>query len=145
MNIRIKNNLRKRRPPLATLRKKLEKLLRGIGFPDADLSIVFIGDRAMRSLNSRYRGKNETTDVLSFSLREGRFPHIQPEMLGDIVISLNVAARQARESGHSFERELELLLVHGLAHLLGYDHERSAQEARRMKRKEQWLLERLLA
>lgn len=99
----------------------------------------------MRTLNSAYRGKAATTDVLSFSLREGAFANIQPEMLGDIVISLPVAERQARAAGHSTTHELERLLVHGLLHLLGYDHERSPQEARRMERKERQLLERLLA
>lgn len=97
----------------------------------------------MRALNRRYRDLDQTTDVLSFSLREGRFSHIQPDMLGDIVISVPAAARQAREGGRSFTAELDRLLVHGLAHLLGYDHERGREEARRMKRKEQQLLKRL--
>ena len=99
----------------------------------------------MRSLNRHYRGQDKTTDVLSFSLREGRFPHIQPEMLGDIVISVPVAERQAREEGHALAREIDRLLVHGLVHLLGYDHERSPHEAGRMKRKEHQLLKRLSA
>ncbi len=77
----------------------------------------------MRSLNRRYRGKDRTTDVLSFSLREGTFPRIQPNVLGDIVISVPAAARQAAEAGHPLIREIERLLVHGLLHLLGYDHE----------------------
>jgi len=99
----------------------------------------------MRTLNHTWRSKDSTTDVLSFPLREGRFPHIQPEMLGDIVISLPVAARQAAEAGHPLSVELERLLVHGLLHLLGYDHEQGLLEARRMKRKEQRLLKSLAA
>lgn len=94
----------------------------------------------MRSLNRRYRGLDKTTDVLSFSLREGKFPHIQPGILGDIVISVPVAARQAREQGHPLRREIERLLVHGLLHLLGYDHEQGKKEALRMSRKEQQLV-----
>lgn len=96
----------------------------------------------MRSLNSRYRGKDKTTDVLSFSFQEGSFPHIQPHVLGDIAISVPVAVRQALAAGHSTTREIELLLVHGLLHLLGYDHERSEQDARTMRRREQQLLKR---
>ena len=119
--------------------------MRSIGLPEAELSILFIGDRAMRTLNRRYRDKDETTDVLSFSLREGRFPLIQPHMLGDIVISLPVAARQARREGHTINHEIDRLLVHGLVHLLGYDHERSPREALRMQRKEHELLKRLAA
>jgi rRNA maturation RNase YbeY len=94
----------------------------------------------MRSLNHAWRGKDRTTDVLSFSLREGAFPHIRPDMLGDIVISVPVASRQAREEGHSLDREIDRLLVHGLVHLLGYDHERGPREARRMVHKERELL-----
>jgi probable rRNA maturation factor len=96
----------------------------------------------MRALNRRYRGKDRTTDVLSFALREGPFGDVQPEMLGDIVISVPVAEKQARERGHSLSREIEHLLVHGLLHLLGYDHERGHAEARRMRRKELLLLKR---
>jgi probable rRNA maturation factor len=107
------------------------------------LSVLFIGDRAMRTLNNTWRNKDRTTDVLSFPLREGRFLHIQPDMLGDIVISVPVAARQAADAGHSLTSELEQLLVHGLVHLLGYDHELGLKEARRMERKERQLLKRL--
>jgi len=97
----------------------------------------------MKTLNRRYRGKDRTTDVLSFSLREGVFPSIQPDMLGDIVISVPVAVRQAKREGHTINREIDRLLVHGLVHLLGYDHERGPREARRMFRKEQDLLKEL--
>ena len=96
----------------------------------------------MRTLNKRYRGKNGTTDVLSFSMREGLFADVRPELLGDIVISVPVAEKQARAAGHSLVCEIELLLVHGLLHLLGYDHERGRAEARRMRCKERLLLKR---
>jgi len=99
----------------------------------------------MRTLNKRYRGKNGTTDVLSFSAREGLFADVRPEILGDIVISIPFAEKQARFAGHSLNREIEILLIHGLLHLLGYDHERSPAEARRMRRKERMLLKRLAA
>jgi probable rRNA maturation factor len=81
--------------------------------------------------------------VLSFSLREGKFPHIQPNILGDIVIAVPTAVRQAAETGHTLSREIEFLLIHGLLHLLGYDHERGGEEARKMKRRERQLLKRL--
>lgn len=125
---------------MAPLRKKLRKLLQSIGHPDAEVSVLFTGDRAMRSLNRRYRGRDRTTDVLSFAMREGMFPRVQPTVLGDIVISLPAASRQAAEAGHPLIREVERLLVHGLLHLIGYDHERGPREALRMERKEQKLL-----
>jgi probable rRNA maturation factor len=120
-------------------------LLRSLGHPDAELSVMFIGDRAMRTLNRTWRGKDATTDVLSFPLREGTFPDILPDMLGDIVISIPVATRQSEDAGHSLNMEIERLLVHGLVHLLGYDHEQGGIEARRMFRIEQRLLKRLAA
>jgi len=97
----------------------------------------------MRSLNYRYRGIDRTTDVLSFSQREGQFAGLHPQLLGDIVISVPTAARQAREQKHSLSRELERLLVHGLLHLLGYAHEHDPAEARRMRRKEGLLCKRI--
>ena len=145
MNIRIKNTQKKQRLATRALETKLGNLLRSIGLHNAELSVLFVGDRAMRSLNRRYRGKDKTTDVLSFSLREGAFSHIQPHILGDIVIAVPAAARQAAEAGHAVGREIEVLLVHGLLHLLGYDHERSGDEARRMKRRELQLLKRMAA
>jgi probable rRNA maturation factor len=144
VNIRIKNTQKKQRLATKTFETKLGNLLRSIGLHNAELSILFVGDRAMRTLNRRYRGKDKTTDVLSFSMREGTFPHIQPDVLGDIVIAVPTAARQAAEAGHALGREIEFLLVHGLLHLLGYDHERGG-EARRMKRREIQLLKRLAA
>ena len=139
----IKNTLRKRRLPTAAFNRKLTRLLRSLRLPKAELSVLFVGDRAMRTLNRTWLGRDKTTDVLSFPLREGRFLQIQPEMLGDIVISVPVAARQAGAAGHSLAIEIERLLVHGLVHLLGYDHEQGRHEAQRMKRREQQLLSRM--
>jgi probable rRNA maturation factor len=104
------------------------------------LSVLFIGDRAMRTLNREYRGKDRTTDVLSFSLREGRFGGVQPDMLGDIVISVPEARPPAVAAGRPRQQELARLRVHGLLHLVGYDHERGAADARSMRMKEQSLL-----
>jgi rRNA maturation RNase YbeY len=92
----------------------------------------------MRSLNRRYRGKDRTTDVLAFALREA--PHSFSGMLGDVVIAVPMAVRQAKEGQRSLDEELTVLLVHGMLHLCGYDHERSDAEARRMKRREQAML-----
>jgi rRNA maturation RNase YbeY len=107
------------------------------------VSVLFVGDGAMRSLNRRYRRKDRTTDVLSFPFREGAYDGVQPDILGDIVISVPVSERQARQYGETNQRALDRLLVHGLLHLLGYDHERGAAEARRMEARERVLLEAL--
>jgi len=81
-----------------------------------EVSVAFVGDRRMRALNRAYRGKDVPTDVLSFPSGERAF-------LGDIVIAAGVARRQARAAGHSFGTEARVLALHGLLHLLGYDHE----------------------
>lgn len=125
------------------MRVRLKKLLSALGLKDVELSVLLVGDRAMRTLNRRYRSKDRTTDVLSFSFREGMHGSVQSQMLGDIVISLPMAERQACEVGESVDREIDRLLVHGLLHLLGYDHERGERDARRMRNRERTLLEML--
>jgi probable rRNA maturation factor len=91
-----------------------------------------VTDREIHSLNRQYRGKDKPTDVLSFPLADA----LQPSLLGDVVISVATAARQAQRRGHSLREELQTLLIHGILHLLGYDHEVSRREAIRMHRKE---------
>ena len=96
------------------------------------VSVSFVDDEEIHSLNRDYRNVDRPTDVLSFSLVEGEdnFPSIagEPEPLGDIVISIPTALRQADEYEHSVERELAFLLVHGFLHLIGYDHQTKEQE-----------------
>jgi probable rRNA maturation factor len=105
-----------------------------VGKADAELSVALIGNAEMRKLNATYRRKDYPTDVLSFPV-EGP---VGPEacLLGDVIISMEKAAQQAKERGSSLDREVTLLLIHGIVHLLGYDHERSAQDARTMGRVE---------
>lgn len=85
-----------------------------------DVSVAIVSDRRMRSLNRQFRGKDAATDVLSFPAN--RTPGVTP-FLGDIVIAAGVAKRQAKEAGHSIQTEVRVLALHGLLHLLGYDHD----------------------
>lgn len=98
----------------------------------------------MRGLNLMYRGKDRTTDVLAFSIKEGKYSDINPDILGDIVISANTAKMQAGEKGHGLYDEIALLLIHGILHLTGYDHERGKKEELRMRKKERELLKAVL-
>jgi probable rRNA maturation factor len=107
---------------------------------DGEVSVLFLDDEGIRKLNREYRGVDGPTDVLSFALNEGEFPDPQPDMWGDIVISVESAVRQAEKAGASFESEIVRLLVHGALHLLGYDHERSGEDAERMPMKEKRIL-----
>ena len=108
---------------------------------DAELSVVLVDDAEMQRLNAKYRRVDRPTDVLAFSMREGDGSDVHPHVLGDVVISLDTAARQAAARGVSVADEMRLLLTHGLLHLLGYDHERCPAEARRMFRKQRALMQ----
>ncbi|HNR13140.1 MAG TPA: rRNA maturation RNase YbeY [Thermodesulfobacteriota bacterium] len=115
-------------------------ILNALGSPDVEMGVSLVSDRAITDLNATYRNHNRPTDVLSFSMQEGDFGDLNPQVLGDVVISVETARRQAEERGQSFEEELCLLLIHGTLHLFGYDHERSAAAARQMRGKERTLL-----
>ena len=126
----------------ARLERSARAILADVGEAAAELGILFVGDRRMKGLNRRYRGKDRTTDVLAFAMREACMPHavrFAPDMLGDVVISVPTAWKQAIEAGRSLNAELTCLLIHGILHLCGYDHERSEKEARRMHRRERMI------
>ena len=100
----------------------------------AGVTVAFVSDRAMRELNRRWRGKGGTTDVLSFPAGQDAFERAaEGATLGDVVVSVEQAARQAAEQGHSFENEVEQLILHGILHLCGYDHERDGGEMNRLE------------
>jgi probable rRNA maturation factor len=122
-------------------------ILSDVGAASGELGILFVGERRMQSLNRRYRGKDCPTDVLAFALRESGPPHpvpFMPVMLGDVVIAVPTATRQAKQGRRSLDEELTVLLVHGILHLCGYDHERNEKEARRMHRRERKILRSLI-
>jgi probable rRNA maturation factor len=113
-------------------------LLKALDCPDREVSLLFTDDRHIRTLNRHYRKVDRATDVLSFSQGEGEFP--DPTLLGDIVVSAETVLRRTRKNGKRPLDELFFLLVHGLLHLLGYDHETSRKDARIMRNKEKELL-----
>ncbi len=113
-------------------------VLKSIGREETTLTISFIRDRLMRQLNRDYRGLDKPTDVLSFAYHESVDNFVAAETvqhLGDLIISVETAARYAKELGLTFERELEHLLIHGALHLAGYDHETDNGEMQRLERK----------
>ena len=129
-----------------------------LGLKDAELSILFVNDRQMKELNHKYRGIDRTTDVLSFpqysaTVQKRKSTKVKSLyasallrfcasalVLGDVVINLQAVKRQAPEHGLKFGEELQWLLVHGVLHLIGYDHERSKYAERKMRAKERELL-----
>ena len=106
-----------------------------MGVGGAECGLVLVDDRTMARLNERYRGIAGSTDVLSFPMREGPFTSLSPGLLGDVVISAETADRQAKAAGRTLRGEVAALLIHGILHLLGYDHE-TPSEARTMRRLE---------
>ena len=113
------------------LKRSARRILEILGQGRAELSLALVDNREMQKLNARYRDKNEPTDVLAFPAGKALLPDMQ--VLGDVVISVDRAGEQARRAGKTLEQEMEKLLIHGILHLLGYDHERSRREARVMR------------
>jgi probable rRNA maturation factor len=111
----------------------LERAARAVldlsGAPDADLTLVLTGDSQIQALNRDFLGKDMPTDVLSFPADESD-PQTGRRYLGDVLISLPRATEQAGERGHSVEAEVQLLVVHGILHLLGHDHAEAGEKAR---------------
>jgi probable rRNA maturation factor len=122
---------RQKKHPVRT--RAFERLLRDLAsdcrLSDPEVTLAFVGERAIRTLNRKFMKKDRPTDVLSFPIGEkgpdGKF------YLGDIVVAVPVAFRQARAKGHSLDRELRLLAIHGFLHLLGYDHFAGIEEEER--------------
>ena len=120
--------------PSRRIRKVAEAILALVGQAEAELSVALIGNAEMKKLNAQYRRQDYPTDVLSFPF-EGKLPSPN-RLLGDVIISVEKAREQAIERGRTRDEEMVTLLIHGIVHLLGYDHERSAKDARAMKRLE---------
>ena len=126
--IEVVNRQRKREMDCGRWEQFAEKALRVVPANGAGVTVAFVSDRRMRELNRRWRGKSGTTDVLSFPSGQEEFEKGEGLSLGDVVVSVEQAARQAAEHGLEFENEVEQLILHGLLHLCGYDHERDDGE-----------------
>lgn len=127
----------------ATVRRRAEKMLAALGLSGAELSVALVDDAAIHALNRDYRGKDRPTDVLAFAMEEGEpMPSPKgrdargalPRVLGDVIVSVDTAGKQARKRRRPLLDEVTMLLAHGLLHLLGYDHE-TDEEEREMKAK----------
>ena len=111
----------------ATIRRRAEKMLAHLELRGVELSVALVDDAAIRELNRTWRAKDKPTDVLAFPLEDERGAH-GLKMLGDVILSVDTADRQARRRRRALLDELTMLLGHGLLHLLGYDHQTDAEE-----------------
>ncbi|MFO7965635.1 MAG: rRNA maturation RNase YbeY [Desulfobacterales bacterium] len=135
MGVLIDNRQKKFKVPIKTLRSKTQAVLNALGCPDKELSMVITDDDGIQQLNKAYLFRDRPTNVIAFPMQEGDFPHVSPDMLGDVVISAETAAREAQNAGMGFMERFDELVVHGILHLLGYDHEKNEKEAAEMRKK----------
>jgi len=108
--------------------------------PDSEVSILIVDDPQIEELNQQYLNRKGPTNVIAFAMREGEFSDLSPQLLGDVVISTDTAVREAQIASTSMERRFNELLVHGILHLMGYDHETSEDDARVMEDKSRELM-----
>jgi probable rRNA maturation factor len=137
MAVLIKNSQKLLKIDVNNIKKVTEALLSFLGFQNKDLSVLFVDDKKITILNKKFFGKNHPTNVISFSYMDG----LPGEVLGDIIISLERAEEEARTSGTYFYERFFALLVHGLTHIIGYDHVKGKKESRKMRYREKKLMD----
>ena len=141
MEILIQNNQSRHPINEGQLESQLARILEQLGKTDCELSLLLTNDIEIQALNRQYREIDQPTDVLSFPQDEDAVNESGAALLGDVVISVETATRQAEDHHLSFNEELILLAIHGILHLLDYDHERSQEDARIMQGKTQAIFE----
>ncbi len=140
MTLQIKNNQKIVKIEKRKIRHTLKTIMRHLECSDKDISVFFVDDEEIRALNKYYLVKDKPTNVLSFSMRENDYGDINPRVLGDIVISAQTAKHDARTGGLTTNQEIDFLLIHGLLHLLGFNHEKTTKDkAKIMTQKEKEL------
>jgi probable rRNA maturation factor len=140
MSISIQNRQKRQTVDTGRLRRSLKRLLKELNYGEIEISLLLVDDDQIREINRTYLKRDRPTNVISFSMREGSFGHVHPEILGDIILSTETAARDARTFHLDFMDEMEFLLIHGLLHLIGYNHENTgAEETEKMKIREREL------
>ncbi len=140
MGILIDDRQKKHKISKAKLQIKAQVILNALGSPEGELSILVVDDSEIKTLNKKYLNRSGPTNVIAFPMKEGEFSDINPQLLGDVVISVETTEREAVQSGISTEERFAQLLVHGILHLFGFDHEKSEQDARKMEKKGNELL-----
>jgi probable rRNA maturation factor len=140
MEVLIDNRQKKYKISRTTVQQKTTDILNALDYHDAELSILIVDDPQIAILNKKYLRRNGPTNVIAFPMRTEQFSNINPELLGDVVISIETAEKEGKSIGISMEERFTQLLVHGILHLLGYDHEKSEQEADKMEKKSEELL-----
>ena len=146
MKIQIENNQTKIKIHLRNVRSTVRTLLNIMDCANKEISISFVDDKTIQQLNNIYLQKNKPTNVLSFSLQEGEYGNINPDILGDIIISAETAQRDAAIGNLSLSEEIVFLIIHGLLHLLGFNHENTTKtQTAKMRMKEKELFQNIIS
>ena len=137
---------RQKRVPIdaGKIRRAAKRILSGLGFQGYELSIVIVDDKEITRLNRQYFHRNRPTNVISFPMAAEDPASLHSRILGDVVISAETAKREAEEAGGKAKDEILFLLIHGILHLAGYDHEGTADERKKMEAKEKELFSLLM-
>ena len=140
MKVQIENQQKRIKIDKRNIRVKVTQLLKLLGCANKEICITLVDDETIQDINKKYLSKDRSTNVISFSLHEGEFGDINPETLGDVVISVETALRDADKGNLSFDEEIFFLIIHGLLHLLGYNHVNTSKaNTLKMKQKEREL------
>ncbi len=140
MTISIRNRQKLLAVDVGRVRRSLKRLLQELGVSESEVSLLLVDDVQIREFNRDYLHRDRPTNVISFAMTEGAFGDVHPEILGDIILSVETAARDAIACGIDFMDEVEFLVIHGLLHLLGYNHENvDISDAKKMKKMEREL------
>jgi len=141
MKIWIRNRQKHTPLDLRKIRRVAQRILTELGLPNAELSLLLVNDVQIQALNRRYLRLDKPTNVLAFPMREGEFSVLHPNLLGDLVISVETARRQMKRFGLDKMKMVILLMIHGVLHLLGYEHEGTKKGAREMAIKQKELFQ----
>lgn len=140
MVVHIGDKHRRHSLNLSEIEEKAKRLLKALEARDGELSLLIVDDEQMAKLNKQYLDRPGSTNVIAFPMRQGPFADMNANLLGDVVISLDTAAKEAKDWGLTIEMRFDQLLIHGILHLFGFDHEYSEEDARTMRTKEEALL-----
>lgn len=138
VEVLVKNLHSKKKVELKKIQRLAGKVLEGEKNKQ-NVNIILTDDKYIARLNRKFLNKNKSTDVLSFGMREGKKLTPEPDVLGEIYVSLDRADKQAKEYDQSLQKEVSLLVTHGLLHLLGYDHKKREQKEKMRKKEEKYL------
>jgi len=144
MKIWIRNRQKHIPLNLRRIRRVAQRILTELGLLEAEISLLFVNDLQIQALNRRYLCRDKPTNVLAFPMRKGEFSALHPHLLGDLVISMETAKRQSNRFGLDDMEMVILLMVHGVLHLIGYEHEGTKKGAQEMTLKQKELFQQVI-